>query len=394
MICLRHSVMLFVGLAALSWPGSPITAAKPEDAMPRVVSVKFLRNAEPTHLEPHGFNEITAIAFHPNSRLFATASVRGNVCIWDASAGKLVRKLARQRGPDLKDGKIVPNDLPHPGGAYAVCFSPDGAILASGGQDAEVVLWDVGTGQEVNRFHRHPDPVTCVAFSPDGTLLAVGGYPGVVCLWEIKTDKLIRKLQGHEDRVSSVSFSPDGSMLVAGGMTRWAEEIMKNYIGLGPADFVRVWDVKTGKELRKFAGRGSAALFSPDGKLVASGGSVNLVDQRPDELGINDASLIHVWDSRTGEEKLKLRDKGAAVAFTPDSRFLLAMAGPVTHDFGGGRRGDGTKLYDLTTGKVVLTFEEKGLIIAAISPDGKFLAGGTHNATAFVCELPDLNATR
>jgi WD40 repeat protein len=81
-------------------------------------------------------------------------------------------------------------------GAYVftVAFSPDGAILASGGRlNGMIKLWDVKTGKEITTHHGHTDPVTCVAFSPNGTLLASGDYAGRINLWEMpvsnKADK-------------------------------------------------------------------------------------------------------------------------------------------------------------------------------------------------------------
>ncbi len=374
--------LLIVALLAL-----PVAASGQSPAQKPEEPVRSLGNWEGGR--PH---EITAITFHPNGKLFATASMRGNVFIWDAVAGKPVHKLKRQRGSDFVEGKVVHNALPHPRGAHTVCFSPDGKTLASGGADGDVVLWDVATGEKVNEFGRHPDPVTCVAFSPDGALLAVGGYRSFVCLWEIKTDQLVRKLEGHEDRVTSVSFSPDGALLVTGGITRWVEEVQRSYINFGPADIVRLWDVKTGKELRKFSGRGSVVAFSPDGKLVAAAGALHLVDQSiPGELGIDQASLVHVWDVTTGKERLQLRDEASAVSVTPDSRFLVVSWGTEIHCGYSWRRGGTLKFFDLSTGKEAFSLKEVGTCtVAAVSPNGKLLACGSPSGEVFLCELPEL----
>ena len=77
---------------------------------------------------------------------------------------------------------------------YAVAFSPDGHLLASGLEDAGTQLWDAATGERLRTLH--PDatfwtemtgPVHAVAFSPDGRLLASAGDDGTVRLWDPAT---------------------------------------------------------------------------------------------------------------------------------------------------------------------------------------------------------------
>src|SRR5262249_44253876 len=144
-------------------------------------------------------------------------------------------------------------------------FSPDNRVLASGGEDGTLRVWEFATGKE-----RHQQQLTqksmagvrSVAFSPDGALLAVASRQqdaGLILtpriqFWDTRAWKEIRRLH-PSNGLSPLAFSPDGKLLAGGGST----------IGL--------WDVATGQELhddpqRHLSARG--LTVSPDGKLLAT----------------------------------------------------------------------------------------------------------------------------
>src|SRR5262249_28382884 len=102
--------------------------------------------------------------------------------------------------------------------------------LAAGSIDGLVRVWDVETAKEKAILVGQRGGIWSLAFSPDGRLLASGSgtlpaqYPGSsrgalfgeVRLWALETRRELAVYRGHSDRVRAVVFSPDGKLLASG----------------------------------------------------------------------------------------------------------------------------------------------------------------------------------
>ena len=88
------------------------------------------------------------------------------------------------------------SDLGHTGAVWGVALSGDGRLLASGGLDGAVWLWEAPSGQLLATMHGHTGPVAGVALSGDGQLLASGGADGMVRLWEVRSGACLHTLWG------------------------------------------------------------------------------------------------------------------------------------------------------------------------------------------------------
>jgi WD40 repeat protein len=138
-------------------------------------------------------------------------------------------------------------------------FSPDGRLLATGGQDDfRALLWDLTTGKEAGRLPL-PWGLSRMIFSPDSRLLALGTGP-VLRLWDVTTGQVRMDFRGFKRIVRSAVFSPDGRLLAAGS----------------DDSRVVVWEVESAHQVAEYdwnVGAINDLAFAPDGATAAAAGA-------------------------------------------------------------------------------------------------------------------------
>jgi len=103
----------------------------------------------------------------------------------------------------------------HDNEVRSVCWSPSQPILASGGIDGTVRLWDAKTGKSLDILKCAEHYINSVNWSPNGRKLVAADGGGFIHIWNFDKDQY-QRLTGHESFVVSVVWSNDGSLLVSG----------------------------------------------------------------------------------------------------------------------------------------------------------------------------------
>ncbi|MGD1855297.1 MAG: TIR domain-containing protein [Leptolyngbyaceae cyanobacterium] len=281
----------------------------------------------------------------------------------------------------------------HKDAVWSAVYSPDGQLIASGGFDRTIRLWQPDGTPVGQPFEGHTDEIWSVAFSPDGQTLASGSSDGTMRLWDLQCNLLGSPFEGHQGHVKTVAFSPDGRLLASGDQ----------------AGTVRLWNRQG--EARSLQAEGESVVwsvaFSPDGTQLISGrengqvqlwstqgrllktltghtGAVIAVAVSPDGQLIasgDQDQIIRLWDAQ-GNLLQTLEghtDSVISLAFSPDSQWLIS----------GGN--DNTVRVWSREGQPVgppLIGHEYYVYSVAVSPDGQTILSGGEDWTLRLWDLP------
>jgi WD40 repeat protein len=276
----------------------------------------------------------------------------------------------------------------------SLTFSPDGKLLAVGGDDCLVHTFDAESAAPLDVFVGHGSPVVGVVFAGDDRLASIGA-DGAALAWTLYPEWTWSRTIGDPtsteivDRVTALDFSPDGKLLASGGgapsrsgeLKIWnpadgtlvrevADAHSDTVFGVrfspdgktlasGAADkFLKTFDVASGKFIRSFEGHTHHVLgvsWSADGRLLATAGADNAVKS---------------WDVNTGEQKKTIAGFGkevTAITFVGATNEAIASGGDKT-----------VRMLNADTGQMGKQFAGATgfLYCCAVSTDGKVVAAG------------------
>jgi len=234
---------------------------------------------------------------------------------------------------------------------------PDGRRIITCSDDGSLRLWNLQSGVQIgndwrddddDRGNRRHAEVLSIALSPNGKTVASGSRDGKVRLWDVEMKKVVVKWTGHTEAMRSLCWSIDGARVVSGSSD----------------GTIRLWGVESGDTVLGPIKTGhyfvSAVIYSPDTKMIATG-------------GYNEDAL-KMWDAKTGNllSTIKQNSHVWSLAWTSDQKKLIT--GSFTS----------IGIFDTATWQRIAVLEGHTSTVLSLSllQNDRLLASGSYDKTA------------
>jgi WD40 repeat protein len=330
------------------------------------------------------------LTFSPDGSMIVAASCWHGVFVFDATNGKLLRRLGTtNKNPldsmslapdgkhlviakhgsdkvrriqiwDLTTGQLVRECQDTGHHQHNVLFSPDGKMLASySSTNKTIYLWDATTGRAIRQWRRASNESGSYTFSRDSKTL-LSGDQRTIHFWDTATGEETRRITDHPGfDIYRLVLAQDGKTL--------ATQALKEEPKVGqpyPHDSkVHLWDTATGEHIRQL----ELSVNDYDPLFLLS--SIYYFDFSPDSktlVATSCYSVLRTWDVATGKKLRRCEDWGTSFAFSPDRKTMASLD----------RKAGRVRLWDAVTGEErgEQPCPRSGIDYLTLSPDGHMLA--------------------
>ncbi len=205
--------------------------------------------------------QVISVAFSPDKRQLISASYDGTLRLWQLPAQLSLEKT-------LDDLSVLTMKR-HEGKINCVAYSPDGTLIASGGDDRQILLWNA-RGKFVKQLDRYLGSVMTLNFSADGTkLVAAGESAAPPIVYDVRSGQKIAYFPGHVDTVNASAFLGNEQIATAGS-----------------DNIIYIWNARTGSQEQQMLGKGRKVLH------VAFGNDLRVAFGNDDYSPSNYQSLV------------------------------------------------------------------------------------------------------
>ena len=258
---------------------------------------------------------------------------------------------------DVTNLNILEFSVDPPEILYALAISQDGSLGLSASQDGSIRLWNLGSPNKIRSINFNVDELTAIAVSPHGKYLLISDASknglGQPALWDIVKGEVVRTYPGFNGSVfpGAIAISPDERFIAAAGSPDMATPI------------VMIWNLESGElqcDLPGYSEPGRAVAFSPDSAYLLAGSQVPS----------GTVGHLILWDVQTCKQvrQFDTDEEVTSIQFSQDGKKALTGSSQLGRAI----------LWDVATGTEIKRFSYAkygNIMAAAFGPDDATVLG-------------------